>query len=146
MSAGEVVIDHTPKYERTSGRVAPLAARGASLNTIAAALGQPWETVDQALSFVHTGRRPKTKPPGKRSGTRAGPPQYVCLAAEVVRLRDEKKVSFEKIAARKGASVSTVPRAYDRGRPEAVREAAEQGQRPQRGHYARHDTDKSGEG
>jgi hypothetical protein len=131
-----VGIDHTPKYEQISRRVAELAAKGASVNTIAAALGQTWETVDQALRFTTTGQRPVTKPPGKRTGTRTGLPKYVSLSPEVVRLRDEKQMAFKKIADLNGISESTATRAYDHGHPEAVRDAAEQGNRPRRGLYS----------
>lgn len=83
-----VWIDHTPKYESISGKVAEFAAKEASVNTIAATLGETWETVDQALGFVRTGHRPKPKPSGKRSGTRrGGPPKYNFLAAEVIECR-----------------------------------------------------------
>jgi hypothetical protein len=131
----EVVLDHVPKYEALSGKVAELAAKGASINTIAAALGQTWPTVDQALEFAKTGRRPKTRPAGKRIGEGQSRRPKIDVA-EVVRLRDEQRRSFKKIAQRLGFAENTVVRAYDRGKPQAVQEAAEQGQRPERGRYA----------
>ena len=51
-------------------------------------------------------------------------------------MRDEDHKSFPKIAAEKGISEATARRAYDTARPEAVREAAEKGQPPQRGRYS----------
>jgi uncharacterized protein YerC len=51
-------------------------------------------------------------------------------------MRDEDHKSFVKIAAEKGISEATARRAYDNARPEAVREAAEKGQSPQRGRYS----------
>ncbi len=128
----EIPIDHTPRYEAIARQVADLAARGASVNTIAAALGETWPTVNQALEFARTGHRPKMKPGGKRTGRgHAGRKQID--VAEVVRLRDEQQLSFTKIAQRLGISEGTVTRAYDRGKPQAVRDAAERGQKPQRG-------------
>lgn len=56
--------------------------------------------------------------------------------AEVVRLRDDRRLSFKKIAQQLGVSEGTVTRAYDRGKPQAVREAAERGQKPRRGRYS----------
>ncbi len=131
----ETPIAHTPKYEVISRRVADLAAQGASVNTIAAALGETWVTVNQALDFARTGHRRKLKPGGKRTG-RGHSGRKPIDVAEVVRLRDEQRLSFKKMAQRFGVSEGTVTRAYDRGKPQAVREAAERGQKPQRGRYS----------
>jgi DNA invertase Pin-like site-specific DNA recombinase len=132
----EVAIDQTPKYEAISGKAAELAEKGASVNTIASFLGATWPTVAQALEFARTGRRPKTKPAGKR--TRKGQPRWKQIdPAEVVRLRHESQLSFVEIGRRLGVSAATVARIYDRGNPQAVREAAERGQTPKRGRRSR---------
>jgi predicted transcriptional regulator len=130
----EVWIDHTPKYEKISAKVAELTDKGASVNTIAGALGETWATVSQALDFAKTGKRPKTKPSGKRTGEEH-PRRKKVDVAEVVRLRDERRLSLKKIARQLGISQGTAVRAYDRGNPQAVREAAERGQKPKRGRY-----------
>jgi hypothetical protein len=132
----EVAIDQTPKYEAISPRAAELAAGGASVNTIASALNTTWPTVAQALEFARTRRRPKPKSAGKRTGK--GRPRWKQIdPAEVVRLRDEGQLSFRKIGQRLGVSEATATRIYDRGNPQAVREAAQRGQKPRRGQRSR---------
>jgi DNA invertase Pin-like site-specific DNA recombinase len=132
----EVAIDQTPKYETISPRAAELAAGGASVNTIASALNTTWPTVAQALEFARTGRRPKTKPAGTRTGK--GQPRWKRIdPAEVVRLRHESQLSFVEIGRRLGITEATVARIYDRGNPQAVWEAAERGQKPRRGRRSR---------
>jgi IS30 family transposase len=71
----------------------------------------------------------------KRTGTRTGPPKYTTLADEIVHLRDQQRLPFREIARRLGVSKATAGRAYDYLRPNAVREAAARGTRPQRGRY-----------
>jgi predicted DNA-binding protein (UPF0251 family) len=131
----EVRIDHTPKYEAIAGKVAELATRGASVNTIAGALGERWQTVVQALEFARTGNRPKSKPARKKRGEGRIRRKKIDVA-EVIRLRDERRMSFKKIAQRLGVSEGTAVRAYDQGNPQAVREAADHGQKPKRGRYS----------
>jgi hypothetical protein len=109
-----VWIDHTPKYEQISAKVPELTEKGASVNSIAGALGETWETVCQALDFARTGNRPKTKPSGKRTGQRRSQRKKIDVA-EVVPLRDDRHLSFTKIAEQLGASHGTVIRAYDPG-------------------------------
>jgi DNA invertase Pin-like site-specific DNA recombinase len=132
----EVPIEHTPKYERIAPKVAELAARGASISAIAAAKCETWETIKQSLDFIKTGRRPKWRPSGTNTGKGHARRKQI-VAAEVVRLRDEEGLTFTKIARRFDVCSGTVVRAYDRERPEAVRDAAERGRRPVRGRYSR---------
>jgi hypothetical protein len=94
-----------------------------------------WQYAKDILDFAKTGQRPKWKA-GKRTGTGGKPAKYLVIRSDVVRLRDEDKMSFVKIAATLGVSLSTVKRAYDDLRPEAVHEAAENGTLPQRGRYS----------
>ena len=133
----DLAIDHMPKYEQIAERVRQLAVKGSSMATIAHALGHTEETVRAALVFARTGQRTKTKPAGKKTGTRTGPALYMVLAPEVVRLRDQQHLSFEKIARMKKVGVKTIMRAYDRARPAIVQHAAEAGQMPKRGTYVR---------
>jgi hypothetical protein len=132
----EVAVDHVPTYEAIAGEVSRLAAKGASVKMIAIALKVTWGTVQDALEFANTSRRPKTKPSGKRTRKRQGPPKYVAFTDEVVRLRDTEQLSFQRIAEKLNISPDTVTRAYDHGHPEAIRAAAEAGQTPKRGRYS----------
>ncbi|OAI50236.1 hypothetical protein AYO44_17970 [Planctomycetaceae bacterium SCGC AG-212-F19] len=132
-----VAIEHTPKYEQIADQVLRMKDKGASIVTIAHTLGQTEETVRQAFAFARTGQRPIQKQHGKRRGVRQGPPKYVTLAPEVVRLREEQGLPFKRIARALGVSGNTVTRAYDFARPEATDEAAAHGCKPQRGSYSR---------
>ena len=109
---------------------------GASNETIAHALGTTWETVRDALRFADTGETAKPKPQSKRTMKR-GPNKGRLIADEVVRLRDEEKLSFPKIAKRLRVSVGTSTRAYDSKQPQVVAEAAKSGQSPPRGRSTR---------
>src|SRR5439155_10103337 len=133
--AVEATLEHTPKYERLAQEIEERVARGSSIETVARVLGVGWQTAREALEFARSGRRPVTKPSGKR-GNWQGPPKYVVLADEAVRLRDQEQLSFERIAKRLKVAKRTATRAYDHGRPAAVREAAEEGKPPRRGRYS----------
>jgi hypothetical protein len=131
----EVVIDKVPKYERLAPLFKQLRDNGASIQTIASAHQMAWEYVRQILQFVDTGQRP-TWGSGKGIGTsRDNTEKYKKIAPQVVEMR-AKKISFAKIAKELGIGDGTVRRAYDYGRPDAVREAAEQGETPCRGRYS----------
>jgi DNA invertase Pin-like site-specific DNA recombinase len=133
----EILIEHTPKYERIAEDVKELIHTGASIHTVAAVMRQTWKTVRQAFDFAETGKRPKTKPPGRRTGRRSsGQPKYVAVAADVVRLRNEELLSFARIGKRLGISTATAVRAYDYACPSAVQVAATSGQMPRRGAYS----------
>jgi site-specific DNA recombinase len=135
--AVEARVRAIPRHEELAAKVAELWARGASIEAIAGALGEPWQIVKDALAFAQSGIRPVTKHPGRRTGERTGPPSYQRIALEVVRLRDREHRAFGKIAQALGVSVSTVRRAYDHLRPEAAERAAGDGTRPQRGFFRR---------
>lgn len=135
-----VAIDHVPLYEELSAEAARLADKGTSVNVIASVLGVTWERANQSLVFARTGKRPATKPPGRRTG-KGDPRRKVIDVAEVVRLRDVLRMSFKKIARQLGVSTGTIARAYDRGNPDAVKNAAESGENPKRGHYTHLSTD-----
>lgn len=129
-----VTIDHVPNYEDLATKALELASKGASTSTIAGVLGTDWATADQAIQFAKSGQRPKSKPAGRKHRCdRRG--KYKLDATEIVRLRDEEKWAFRKIAKRYGVNPTTVARAYDRARPELVRNAAEKGRMPKRGSY-----------
>ena len=132
----EVVIESTPTYERIAQKVAMLAAKGTSIETIARAEDVNWQTVQDALDFASTGRRPEPEPARKRKPKQSGPRKPVDVA-EIVRLRDQENLSFNRIAERLGVCEGTVSRAYDRAHPEAVRDAAEREQTPKRGRYSK---------
>ncbi len=132
----EVVIDKIPKYERLGPRFQQLRDNGASIQTIGAAHKMTWEYVRQVLEFADTGKRPNWGS-GKRRGTgRGNPAKYLAIGPDVVRMREQEKMSFVKIGEKLGVSDVTAKRAYDNERPEAVQEAAEQGKEPWRGRYS----------
>ena len=136
MHPTEVVIDKVPRYEELAPEFKQMRDNGASVESIAHAHGMSWQYAKQILKFADTGQRPNWGP-GKKSGKgNANQLTYKDIASDVVHMRDEKKMSFERIAAIKGVGAATVRRAYDYGRPEAVREAAEQGTVPCRGRYS----------
>ena len=131
----EVVIEKVPKYERLAPVFKKMRDNGASVQSIAAAHGMSWQYASEILHFADTGERPKWKP-GKRTGTGARSAKYLEISKEVSYLRDQKKMSFRRIAAKLGVSESTVRRAYDHEHPEAARKAAERGETPCRGRYS----------
>jgi site-specific DNA recombinase len=94
-----------------------------------------WQYASQILQFADTGKRPEWGPDRRKSG-RGNPAKYKEISNEVVRLRDEEKMSFAKIAAALSVGETTVHRAYDLLRPEEVREAAENGSSVQRGTFS----------
>jgi hypothetical protein len=131
----EVVIEKVPQYERLAAEFKRLHDKGASINTIATAHGLHWQAA-AILHFAETGERPKFHC-GKRTGTGPGTPcRFKEIAEKVVHLRDQKKMSFARIAAPLRVSGQTVRRAYDHAHPEIVRQAAERGQDPCRGRYS----------
>jgi predicted DNA-binding protein (UPF0251 family) len=112
-----------------------LAAKGATVNTIAAALDVTWKTAHEALEFGRTGRRPEVRR-RSRGPKRRVVKRHAVDETEVIRLRDECRLSFEAIARRLDTGTEAVVRAYDRGKPQAVQDAAESGRRPWRGRYS----------
>ncbi len=138
----EVTIEKIPRYERLASKFKEMRDNGASIQTIARAHQMSWEYVRQIVDFAETGKRPdwgkgKQRKSGKRQGSGRGTPaKYEEIGPDVVRMRDDEKISFIKIAAKLGVSRSTVTRAYDNLRPETVRKAAEKGTLPQRGRYS----------
>lgn len=140
----EVVIDKVPKYEQLAPEFKRLRDKGASVEAIAHAHGMSWSYAAQILDFADTGERPDWGPRDcARKGDKGGnATKYIEVAPRVIELRDKEKLPFKRIAAMLGVGVSTVLRAYDYGRPEAVQEAAEQGQTPRRGRHVRIGEDK----
>lgn len=127
-----------PKYERLAPKVKKLDAKRASIDTIARSLGTSWEVAREARDFARTGKRPTRKSKaGRKKGKGKPNKKYADLAEEVVRLREQQRLSFGKIAKLLKVHTCTATRAYDHAKPEAVRDAAEQGKRPSRGHCSR---------
>ncbi|WP_052639604.1 recombinase family protein, partial [Zavarzinella formosa] len=130
----EAGLSPVPKYEQIADEAVKMRDAGSGLQTIARVLETTWWTVRDALAFGDIGERPKTKTQ-KKPTCRRGPHKYRAIAAEVVRLREEEQMSFDRIAERLEASQGTVTRAYDHLRPAAVRNAAATGDIPSRGKY-----------
>ena len=131
----EVLIEKIPKYESLAPEFKQLRDNGASVESIAHAHGMSYQYAKGILNFAETGEPPKWET-RKRTGARQGKvPKYIEISADVVRMRDQDKIPFKQIAIIKKVGLATVCRAYDYGRPEAVREAAEKGETPRRGRY-----------
>lgn len=133
----ETRVEFVPKHETLAGIVKDMVDGGASLHHIATALGQSYATVRNALIFAQSGERPKTTPPGRRTGTRTGPPQYITLAPKVAHLRDVDYVPFCTIAVRLKISEPTARRAYDYAHRDEIREAVKEGRSVGRGRFVR---------
>jgi transposase len=136
----EVVIEKVPRYESLAPVFKQMYDNGASIQAIASAHGMSWQYAGQIIHFAETGERPKwesgsakRKRRGQREPRAADPIKYLDVAEEVVRLYEKEKMPFARIAVRLGVCGSTVRRAYDHARPEAVRKAAEDGEEPCRG-------------
>lgn len=81
-----------------------------------------------ALMMQPLTQRPVTKPPGTRTGARAGiTPHYVELAPEVARLLDRDQLTREQAAGKLGIHQSTVDRAYAHHHRDRLQAAARQG-------------------
>ena len=134
----EVRIERVPQYVAMATLFKELHDKGASIQSIAQAYKTNWGPVAAAIEFAKTGARPKLPSKKKKRGNagRAQTVKYKEIAAEVVRLRDQEKISFRRMAKQFGVKESTVHRAHDYARPEAVRAAAELGKSPSRGHYS----------
>ncbi|OAI45815.1 hypothetical protein AYO44_12375 [Planctomycetaceae bacterium SCGC AG-212-F19] len=132
----EVPIDNVPKYEKLAPIFKAMHEKGASIQTIASAHHMCWSYAADILHFAETGVRPKWVPRKKNGKPRGHTNKYLEIAEEVVRLRDDEKMSFTRIAAKLEVEAGTVRRAYDHLRPEAVRAAAESGELPDRGQYS----------
>lgn len=135
---GETVmpIEKIPRYERLAPLFKQQRDGGASIDSLAAAYGMTWKSAKEILVFADTGQRPEWTS-GKRTGTkRRHEADYRRIAAQVVAMREDQRMSFEKIAEVLGVARNTARRAYDHLRPEAAIRAAEEGTRPRRGTYS----------
>ena len=114
----EVWLREVPKYEQIAEKVLAFKREGRSTQWIAEELEVTWKDADDAIRFAETGKRPEPEKPRKRQPrrTNAQPdPKYKSHAAEVVRLRDEERWSFPRIARHLRIHESTATRAYDFG-------------------------------
>ena len=133
----EVVIEKVPKYEQLASKFKQLRDNGASVESIAHAHGMCRPYALEILEFADTGKRPQWGSVKQRGKGQRKAAKYPEIGPEVVRMRDIELMPFAEIAAKLGVGKSTVTRAYDEARPEAVREAAENGQKPRRGRSTR---------
>ena len=136
----EVPIEKIPKYERLAPVFKQMRDRGASVQSIASAHGVVWTYVEMVLHFADTGERPKwpsgsSKRKSRKDGAAGNgkPMKYKVVAKKVTALREKKREPFSRIADKLDISGNTARRAYDYVRPDAVRKAAESGERPNRG-------------
>lgn len=129
-----VPLETIPKYEQLAPEFLRLAAKGASVQSIASAYGMSWEYANEIMEFAKTGVRPKWKA-GKRTGQGGKPTKYLKYVDQVVYMKDVQKIPFTKIAKELKISSHTVRRAYDHGHCDKIRSEVEKGQTPDRGSY-----------
>ncbi len=130
-----VWLGTVPTYERIATAAIEMANRGGSVVTIASALNTSWVTVQDALVFARTGKRPGKKPTGKKTRKRSGPPKYIAIREEVLRRHGVEKEPFHRIARDLGVSEDTVRRSWDSTHREEVQAAVSEGRSPNRGRY-----------
>lgn len=133
----EVPLEKIPRYELLAPVFKQLRDNGASVESIATSHRVSWQFAVETLKFADTGDRPRWQSGKKaRKGGGANQMKYKAISAQVVELRDQKKMPFRRIAKELKVGEATARRAYDYGRPAAVRQAAERGERPNRGSYS----------
>jgi site-specific DNA recombinase len=130
-----VWLGAVPTYERIVPAAIEMADRGVSVVTIATALNTSWVTVKDALEFARTGERPCTKPTGKKTRKRSGPPKYIAIREEVLHRHGVGNVSFVRIAQDLAVCEGTVRRSWDSAHREEVHAAVTEGRTPNRGGY-----------
>ena len=130
-------MERVPKYVRLAPIFAAMRDKGASVSTIASVHDMAWSQAREILHFAKTGELPRWNKRRKRKQTRpATPPNYLEIASEVTRMRDEGNAPFTQIAAKMRVSPNTVRRAYDHAHREQIRQAAERGEPVQRGQWS----------
>jgi hypothetical protein len=118
-------------HERLAAQAAAMAEIGSSIETIAHAIGTDWQTARDAVEYGKANAASPSRAPiavGKAKTLFVHP-----KAAEVVRLRQEEKWSFRRIAHELGMCTATATRAYDRYKELDTRRAAGDGRTPSRG-------------
>lgn len=129
----EVLIEKIPQYVQLAEKFKGLHSQGTSIAALASAHGMAWKQAADIVHFAETGESPKW-PAHQRTG-RGQRTRYTEIAPQVVGMRD-RHISFAKIAADLNVSENTVRRAYDYGRPEPAKEAAESSTTISRGRYS----------
>ncbi len=109
-----ICLEKVPRYEQLAPSFKQLHDAGKSIQAIAAAHQMTWQSANEILKFAQTGLRPKWKIGKGKSKKRGWPAtRYIELAPQVVKLRDQQRLSFVGIAKRLAIGKSTVRRAYD---------------------------------
>lgn len=125
-----VEIRFIPVEERLAEIAGKMAANGSSVNAIAHVLGVDGMTAEKAIELAKRGRTSPV-PPRDLSFRRELPKSKIeKLMPEVVRLRDEKGWSFQRIAKQLGTSAALASRAYRQHHKTETVEAVLNGQRP----------------
>jgi hypothetical protein len=130
------------QWERLVPRVKEMLARRPqpSIAAIATVFGVSNAEVHMAKRWLETRQRPKWPAKRRKKDTGQGNPnraRFRELMPRVLKRRDVKKQSFERIARDLGVSVATVHRAYDAGHPERAEAALVAGTNIDRGSYSR---------
>jgi DNA invertase Pin-like site-specific DNA recombinase len=134
-SRAEVVVVEIPEYELIATEVAAALKAGISKNALALKLGVNWSTIDEALEFAATGKRPAPKPTGQKTGKPKRIPLVERHGPEILRRRDLNQ-SFDSIARNLKINPASARRIFDQLRPEAINEAIAKGEKPNRGKYS----------
>jgi DNA invertase Pin-like site-specific DNA recombinase len=144
-----VTLGKTPKYEQFGAEYARLHDSGAKIEVIAKKFGVTVMTVQDGLRFARNGERPSRRQqvrlPKEKRKRRRDVFLYVAIREDVVRLRDDKKLTFPEIQRwflkHRSMKVSepTLRRAYDAAHPERVEEALKNGACVFRGKTVRYD-------
>ena len=121
-----VPIEKVPRYEVLAAEFRKRLEKGASVSALASDFNMSWKEAQQIVEFALHGQRPDYggRKPAKRKLEKASSklPKYKLIADDVVRMKDEDRVSFTKIRdwlkERRGISVhyGTVVDGYEHGR------------------------------
>lgn len=95
----EVPLEHIPQYEKLGPKFAELHRNGASVQAIADAHGMPWKQTKEILDFGLYGKRPHWTNNARPGSKKQGQAKHITIQEDVVRLRDEEKLSIPKIQA-----------------------------------------------
>lgn len=137
--SAEVRLEKIPEYEKLAPEMLKLFMKTKNVQTVASTYGITWARTKEILDYAETGKRPKWRA-GKRTGQGIRV-DYRTIAPTVARLRDKQQLTWNRIVEKLAqdhdihVSPGTARRAYDYFHQDRVKEAAERGERPDRGSY-----------
>ncbi len=137
----EVPLEKPPSYVTRAAEFKQLHDRGVSLELIARQSGVAYTTVEAAVRYAETGRRPDVPSRPGRTERGTSPRVYDQILDDVVRLRRQgmsapKIVTWLQEHRDLRVSASTVRRAWDHANPDVIEQAVKTQQIPaERGRY-----------